>query len=148
MPKFIARVPYLVAAVYGAFLAIFGVAFWGLYVLNHPIQDWLLATFATKGQPVAYYVSLYIHDLVVNVVLALPIAYLLSRISPQNSWRYLWAAVATAVLLQYWGVFADPIALDIILKAWSFYAGLLVSTLALPLAYEIVRKLRHGANAA
>ncbi len=148
MLEFIARVPYLVAAICGAFLAIFGVAFWGLYVLNHPINDWLLANFATKGKPLAYYLSIYSHDLAVNVVFALPFAYLLSRISPQKSWRYVWVALATAVVLQYWQLFVDPVGLNIILKAPSFYAGFFVSAVALPLAYFAVKKLRRKVNAA
>jgi len=59
MSDFIAKVPYLVAAVYGALLAMLGAAFWGLYVQNNPINDWLLANFAMKGQPLAYYLSIY-----------------------------------------------------------------------------------------
>ena len=148
MSKFIARVPYLVAAAYGALSAIIGVAFWGVYVLNHPINDWLIANFAAKGQPIVYYTSIYIHDLLINVILALPVAVLLSRIPPRNNWRYLSVALATAVVLQYWGLFVDPVGLNVVLKAWSFYAGLLVSTVALPLAYVAVTKLRHEANAA
>ena len=76
------------------------------------------------------------------------VAYLLSRITPENSWRHLWVALVTMVALQYWQLFADPVGLNIILKAWSFYAGLLISTVPLPLAYVVIKKLRHEANAA
>ena len=146
MSEFIARVPYLFAVICGALLTFFGVAFWGLYVLNHPINNWLLANFATKGQPLAYYVSIYSHDLILNVLIALPFAYFLSKIPPQKSWRYVWVAVVTGVVLQYWRLFADPIGLNVVLKAPTFYAGVLVSIVALPLAFIAVSNLRQEAN--
>ena len=137
------KAPYLLAIACGALLAYLGTAFWGIYVVVNPINDWLIENLATQGRTLAYYLFAYSHDIIVSIIFAIPFAYLLSRIPPRYAWRYVWIAVVTALVLQYWRVFADPIGLKVILRAYSFYIGVLISTFTLPAAFLIVRKLRR-----
>jgi len=68
--------------------------FWGLFAAHNPIFNWLVDTYAVTD-PALFKSAVWVHDILVNVLLALPFAFLITRISPDRRWAY----VALAVLL-------------------------------------------------
>ena len=148
MFKQIEKMPYIASGLCGVVYAVIGVAFWGVYPIISPVNDFLLAALIKGGRPTAYYLSIYSHDLAVNVLLAMPFALFISKIAPEGSWKYVWMALGTALVLQYWRLFADPVGLKLILSAWKFYAGLFLSAISLPLAFLIVVRIRLPGAAA
>lgn len=93
---------------------------------------------ARQGHEIAYRLAIYTHDLVVNILLALPFAVLITTFKPRRSWVYLWIALGSSTLLLEWTLLTDLEWLMNVLRMWSFYAGAAVMFISLPLAYIAV----------
>lgn len=115
----------------------------GRLLIPNPINQWLIEKLVRTGREFEYYVAIYSHDFLIYVIVAMPLALVLCRLQPKNSWRYLFTAVATSWLLQYWPLIVEPSRLMTILKwagHWKTYAGLAMSILPLPLAFAVVSR--------
>ena len=71
---------------------------WAFLPRYNPVTQWLLDTYAGSNSDL-YYVLIHIHDSIVNVLLALPFAYLITRIRPDRRWLY---AVAVVLAMFVW----------------------------------------------
>jgi len=131
---------YLIAIFVGLAYVWLAVAFWGWYVVNHPINEFLLETFARQGHEFLYRISILLHDAVVNLLLAAPAAFALASISGLNNWKCVFVAVAAALVGTYWTV--DISSLPLLVRSWSFWAGLCMSVISLPVAYVAANTFR------
>ncbi len=132
---------YLIAALIGAAHSWLAVVFWGRYAINNPINDWLLEVFAKKGHSALYYISIYTHDFIVNVLLATPAALALVVLVGSDNWRALAVAVATAIFVGYWGM--ELSSLPMLIRSWGFWVGLAMSLFSLPIAFATIRAFRR-----
>lgn len=131
---------YVVAALIGMAYSWLAVAFWGRYVMNHPINDWLLEVFATRGHSTLYYISMYTHDMLLNVLLAAPAAFALIAFKESNNWTCVLVAVIAAVMVGYRDM--EMSSLSLLLRSWGFWAGLAMSMFSLPIAFSVIRAFR------
>lgn len=131
---------YVVAALIGVAYSWLAVAFWGRYVMNHPINDWLLEVFATRGHSTFYYISMYTHDMLLNVLLAAPAALALIAFKESNNWTCVLVAVIAAVTVGHWDM--EMSSLSLLLRSWGFWAGLAMSMFSLPIAFSVIRAFR------
>lgn len=133
---------YPAAALVGAGYAWLATSFWGWYAANDPINDWLLEVLAAQGHRALYYLSVYTHDLVLNVLLAAPGAFALVAFEGSNNWRCALVSVAAAVIVVYWGT--EISALPRLLGGWGFWAGFAMSVFSLPMAFAAIRAIRQN----
>ena len=127
------KAKYLIAILVGLAYVWLAVAFWGWYVMNHPINEFLLEVFARQGHDFLYRISIFAHDVLVNVLLASPAALALVSIKGLNNWNCVFVAVVTAFVGSYWTV--NLSSLPLLFQSWSFWAGLGMSVFSLPIAY-------------
>ena len=131
---------YLMAVLIGAAYSWFAVAFWGRYVINNPIYDWLLEVFVKQGRSALYFISIYTHDVLLNVLLATPAAIALIAFKDSNNLICVLVAVVAAVIVGYWGM--EMSSLSLLFRSWGFWAGLGMSVLSLPIAFATIRVVR------
>ncbi len=73
---------------------------WAYLPSHNPITKWFLETYAGSNEAM-YYLLISIHDTVVNILLALPFAFLISKIRPDRRWLYVTASVLVIFLWEY-----------------------------------------------
>lgn len=112
--------------------------FWGFYASNSPLNDWLLEAVAARGQGTLYRATMSVHDILVNVVFAIPFAALFVAFARLNRWRNLAVAALTAVVVAYSGTRSSVL----LLSRFSFWLGLALTFASLPLAFEGLRLAR------
>lgn len=138
--KITSSTKYLVAALIGAAYSWLAVAFWGRYSMNNPINDWLLEVLAKQGHNISYYLSIYTHDVLLNVLLAAPAAIALVAFKESDNWNCVLVAVAAAVIVGYWGM--EMSSLPLLFRSWGFWAGLAMTLFSLPVAFTAIRVFR------
>ena len=131
---------YLVAAMLGVVHSWYTVAFWGWYVANHPINNLLLEVFVKQGHSALCYFSIYAHDALLNVILAMPIAVALLLIRNLDNCACLMVAATMSVAISFWGT--ELTLIPTLFRIWTFWAGLSLSLLSLPIAFATVRAVR------
>ncbi len=142
MSKRLTAISYAAAVACGAVYIFVLAEVFGRLLVSNPVNRWLIEKLAKTGHEVEYNAAIYSHDLFVYVLIALPLAILLSLLPPRNNWKYLLAALATSIILQYWAPITDPSVLPHLGKHWRFYVGLGISLLGFPLAYSAVLAVR------
>ena len=115
---------------------------WGIYAAGNPINDALLDVLARHGHLVAYRVSISVHDVIVNMLLALPFAAALCLFRALRSWAHA-ALATTASLIAGYGAI-DWESLQFLLPHWTFWLGFLMAALSLPAAFALLLRLRFG----
>lgn len=145
MGKVFSRRPFLVAAALGILYSYVGLPISAIYNVANPLDLWFFSTFALNGQTLIYYAAKHSHQLLVEVLISLPFAYLLSRITPEKSWKYVWVAVSVILAISLWRLVTTPIELDLeaVQLARSFFISALKTTVAFVVAYSVVKKLRR-----
>ena len=118
--------------------------FWGGYAANSPINDWLLDTLAEPGHETMYLVAIYVHDVIVNLLLAMPVAAVLMAFRTLNNWPSLLVAVGIGVVASYW----DTIWSSCLFRSWGFWLGIGMSVWSLPIAFACIRALRRSSKSA
>jgi hypothetical protein len=137
----------LIAATIGAFYGWMAVNFWGGYAANNPINEWLLDVLAGPGHQIPYLVAISMHDVIVNVLLASPIATVLVAFRGLNSWPNLLVTLTFAVVISFWGTNWSSVSR--LLSSQGFWLGLGMSIWSLPIAFAGIRGLtRSRASAA
>ena len=139
--------PYSIplAAVCGAVYAWSAITIWAYYIVRSPIPRWIHTAFATPGENTVYYLSAYAHDLILNVLIALPFAAFLAWLTPKNSWKLVWIAVLVALVTSYWEMLINPSEVDgFTLRSAGFYFGALMGLGSLPLAFLLVRAVKKS----
>ena len=136
----------VIAPFVGAFYGWMAVNFWGGYAANSSINDWLLSTLAEPGYEASYLVAIYAHDIVVNVLLAVPVAAVLVAFRSLNDWPNLIIAVAMGVVVSFWNTHWGSFPL--LLSSWGFWLGFGMSVWSLPIAFAGIRALRRSSASA
>ena len=90
---------YLAAAASGIFYAFVLAEFFGQFAHVNPVNLWLIENVARAGHDVVYSALISVHDLLVYILIALPLAWMLAVLPPRNSWRYIAIFVATSFVL-------------------------------------------------
>jgi glycopeptide antibiotics resistance protein len=139
--------PYIFSLIIGAFYAVVVSLFWGVYAVVNPLNDWLIEIFANQGRDTAYYFAIYSHDVIANILLALPFAFLISIIPPRRSWKLLGVALLTSLILLYWRIIFDFGSLFLLSKHWAFWTGLAMAIASPSLAFAAVVKFQQRAAA-
>jgi len=102
--------------------------------------------FAKQGYRLAYYVSIYAHDVALNFFLAVPVAIVIAGFRSTSSWPHVLIALSTSVIAVYWGM--ELTSIPRLLGTPSFWLPLVLWSVSLPLAFVAVRsiKARLGAT--
>jgi hypothetical protein len=149
MTKYRTMFTYLFGAGCGIAYVYILAQLFGRVLVPNPINQWLIDKLARTGHEVEYKVAIYSHDFLIYFIVAVPFAVLLSRLPPKNNWKYLLVALATSLVIQYWGPITDLAVLTRLAGMWQFYVGLAMSTLSLPLAFAAVSAIsKKGATPA
>lgn len=111
--------------------------FWGLFATYNPIFKWLLNTYAVTD-PALFRLAVWSHDIVVNVLLALPFALLITKISPDRRWAYVALAVLLVFIGQYRLVLFDIGLLEFLVHSNDALFGMIFTLVCLPFALLLV----------
>jgi len=87
-----------VAMLAGLAYVLVTVRLWDIYNLYSPINAWLIDLLASDGNGTAYQVAMVLHDAVVSVLFAAPLAVALFSFPRLNSWVCVGIAACTAVV--------------------------------------------------
>lgn len=63
--------------------------FWAWYVSGNAITDWLSVSLGQRGFNAAFLIAIYLHDLLVGLLVALPFAWGISKIKTGKGWTFL-----------------------------------------------------------
>lgn len=97
--------------------------------------------FATQGHRTLYFIGIYTHDALLNVLLAMPAAVALIAFKGSNNWTCVLVAVLAAVMVGYWDV--ETSALPVLLHSWGFWTDLAMIVFSLPIAFVAIRAFRE-----
>lgn len=116
--------------------------FWGLFAAYNPIFNWLLDTYAV-ADPALFRLAVWIHDVTVNVLLALPFAFLFAKISPDRRWAYVALAVLLIFIWQYRLVLFEIGLLEFAAHGNEALFGMIVTFVYLPVALFLATLLER-----
>jgi hypothetical protein len=127
------------SALIGLVQTAFLVFLWVFISVYTPVPHWL-SSLGLRGAPhLAIQDAL---DFIVNVLLCLPAAFVISRLRPRKALLYLAVAVIPGFVWQYSYLFQHPPAMH---ELGSFVPGILSALLMLPVAALLVmRKAAHA----
>ena len=131
-------VSILLAALIGAAHTYLLILAWVYIGLFTPLPGWLISH-GLRGA--SFYGVLYPADLLTNMLLCVPAAYLLCRLRPARLWAYLAVALLPGFLWQYRLVLAQP---SLVLEWQTLLPGALMALLPLPLTSLIIRRVVAG----
>jgi hypothetical protein len=106
---------------------------WMYIVVRNPVPHWLIVH-GIKGNLLLS--TFFIQDTVINIVLCLPAALVLRRLSPRKPLTYLAIAVLTGFLWSYRLVFEHPLPLEV--GYGMFIYGMLLTLVMLPGASALI----------
>jgi hypothetical protein len=132
----------------GAFLAVLFVwfaysrmmmFFWGYYASVNPLLDWAIADLLPDNR-FLFYTLIYAHDLLVNVLLALPVGYLFRRYLQESLWAAMIATVILVFLWDYRQVFWGEASDIEFFSSFGAIVGAFITLGLLPLVYYLAGK--------
>jgi hypothetical protein len=135
---------FVLAAIYGALFSFILGTVWGYYGANHLFNQWLIDSLLKNGYAVAYYGAIYTHDLLLNMIIALPFAYLIGRLQPRYNWLLLAAALMVAVSVVYWPVLIRPRSALFVLSDWTGFVPFAVLVSSLPIGFSVLKMSNRG----
>jgi len=116
---------------------------WGFLGANNPINEMLLDAFVRHERYiVTYRIIISLHDVVVNVLVALPFAAIFRWIPPLRNWTYVLLGAATIVIATY--ASTNLQGLPLLLRSWNFWLGLAITALSLPVAFALLNRSHSG----
>jgi hypothetical protein len=113
---------------------------WAYIPIYSPLPNWLLSLDLAQ---MLFSTFLFLLDLLINIFLCIPAAYLLSRLQPQKLALYLALAVLPGFFWQYSNAFTNPTSFSPFL---TFVPGIAMALLMLPLASLAVTWARRRRN--
>jgi hypothetical protein len=137
---------FFAAAVLGAAYLWSATTFWGFYAVANPISSFLMDALARNGHGLAYRVCISVHDIVVNIIVALPFAAVFTLSRGLRHWIYVVTAAVTAVVCSF-AFFTSWEGLPLILGSWGFWLGIGMTALSLPVAFALMSMSRFGRSA-
>ena len=130
--------PVALAVVIGVMLMLLLQFCWGYISTHSPVPHWLGAI-GMRGE--VFSATLFCADLLVNIFLCLPAAFVLCCLRPSNLALYLPLSVIPSFVWQY-RLFFDDTSL---FQHWNiFVPGVLLSLIPLPIAALIIRGKHNG----
>ena len=120
----------------GALYSGIAIIFWRAYD-GSPINEYLLNIVAMRENHVWSLVVLYTHDMVINLLLALPFSLIFLIVRGLNDWKYLSIALFSSMLLSLWSIVSSSV-IPAFEESWVWF-GIGLSYLSLPIAFSIVR---------
>jgi hypothetical protein len=146
-------IPRLLAAVtIGVTYHLVSIVIWGFLAAgNDPLQNYFLDTLMREERHVvAYRILISLHDVALNLLLALPFAAAFRLIPALRSWTCVALAAAVAVVGIYWNMVWEQ--LPFLARNWQFWFGLLMTALSLPAAFSalnrrVTPRAAHGRDA-
>jgi hypothetical protein len=126
-----------IAALVGVFYGWVALQFWASYSLNSPLLEWLRTTLPGREHHLLRVSLIYAHDVLLNLLLAVPFAAVFQVFSPLRRWRYVGVAVACALSMTFWG--ADWADVKALVTLAGFWIPIAMTRLSLPLALLSVR---------
>ena len=127
---------FLIWAVYSRLIMLF----WGYFPSINPIMDWAISALIPDNR-VLYYALIYTHDILINALLVLPLAYLFNKYSRQSLWGPVMASVFLVFLWDYQQVFSDEGSGMAFFSSFGAIMGVLMTVGLLPLLYYLVGEL-------
>lgn len=127
---------YAIAAACGLAYVWILSALYGYAATSHPLNDWLIDVLARRGHDTSYLVAITAHDLIVNVVLAIPFVLSVAWLRPRGIWQHLSVMWLAAVVLVNWPLIIDPGRLESAFRYGT--QGLVLSIVPLPLTFLLV----------
>lgn len=106
------------------------------YSARSPINDWLINVLSRRGHETTYLIAITAHDLIVNVVFAVPFVIVVAWLRPRGIWQHLLVMWFAAVLLVNWPLVLDSGTLETMLRYGR--QGLILSIVPLPLTFLLV----------
>jgi len=132
----------LTAAAIGIAYYCVTVLVWGYIGAYNPVNKMLLEVFVHQEHRALYRVLISLHDVIVNLVVALPFAAAFRFIPALRSWTYVALATAASVIAIYGSINIE--ALPLLLGHWQFWYGLALAVFSLPVAFTLLNKIRLG----
>ncbi len=109
---------------------------WAFLPLVNPVTNWLFERYA-QAAPNLHITLVWIHDFIVNILIALPFAALVARIRPDRRWTYVAVAVLVIFLWQYRVVLFDFGLIEFVRVDTTAWLGMVLTFIYLPLALFI-----------
>jgi hypothetical protein len=113
---------------------------WGYVGAYNPINKILLEAFPNQDHRALYRVLISLHDVIINILVALPFAAAFRFVPPLRSWTYVVLATATSLIAIYASL--DMRALSLLLGSWTFWYGLALAVLSMPIAFALLAQVR------
>jgi hypothetical protein len=135
------------AACLGVVHAWIAVAIWGYLAAGHnPIAYSLIPKLRANGHDMAFWLATGVHDVTVNIVIALPFAALLFVQPGTNKWKYAAVAGVADFLLAFWGTFAQfgMSAVSLLFPSPYYSLGNAAPLLSLPIAFAAIRMIHSS----
>lgn len=132
-------VPSVLAILIGFAHTLFIIECWAYIAVHSHLPSWLMDQ-GVVGQPL--HVVLFVTDMLVNILLCLPAAYLLSKLQPSKLALYLVLAVVPGFLWQYQGLFTSQLPPSLL----TLVPGMLLVIVSLPITVLLIKRaVRPGA---
>ena len=91
-------IPFIIVLTIWAGYSRIMIIFWGYYAANNPLINWAVSSLLPDHR-IFYYALIVTHDLLVNILIAMPIGFLLRSFGRWNLW---WPVIATVVMVFLW----------------------------------------------
>jgi hypothetical protein len=117
-----------------------------LFAAHNPIFNWLLDIFAVTD-PALFKSAVWIHDILVRILSALPFAFLITRIPPDRRWTYLALAVLLIFTWQYRLVLFEIGLLEFAAHGNEALFGMIFTFVYLPVALLLATLLERRRTA-
>ncbi|SHF32758.1 hypothetical protein SAMN04487965_1946 [Microbulbifer donghaiensis] len=134
-PKLPSLLPLAIVAVFGLLQFLALALLWGHLGQLSPVSRWLMDNLTGTAW---FYPLLWLHDLLINVLLCLPLVLLIRRISDRHSVPLLVAAVVPAFVYFNWPLLGSGIAVTF----WHL-AGWVSTLVMVPLAFLLMARFRQ-----
>ncbi len=126
------------AAIVGAFHTYLIIWAWAYIVVYTPLPEWLISQGVTGP---SFKISLFPADLLTNMLLSIPAAYVLCKLRPAKLWVYLLVALLPGFLWQYHLVLGD----FALIQNWQIYLpGAALALLPLPATALLIQRFIAG----
>jgi hypothetical protein len=127
----------IAAAVVGAAYLWCAITVWDFYAAANPVHTFLSDALARNGHRVAYRISISVHDIVLNIILALPFAAVFRVSRGLRHWGYVVIAAMAAVVCSF-AFFTSWEGLPLLLGSWRFWLGVGMTAVSLPVAFALL----------
>lgn len=113
---------------------------WGYVGAYNPVNKILVDALARHGHRISYRLLISLHDVLVNILIALPFAAVFRFLPALRNWTYVVLATAASVIAIYGSINTE--ALPLLLGQWQFWYGLALAMFSMPVAFLLWNQLQ------